>query len=90
MDDVGRDGADLDEAVVLDEDGVARQVAVDDGRLRPLKMTMTQGQSQSVTCQYMVNLAGQTDIYVQGDQAAWTKPPVDIDLKLHFSIGSLY
>ena len=33
VDDVRRDGADLDEAVVLDEDGVARQVAVHDGRL---------------------------------------------------------
>ena len=31
VDDVGRDGADLDKAVVLDEDGVAVQVAVDDG-----------------------------------------------------------
>ena len=37
VDDVGRDGADLDEAVVLDEDRVARQVAVDDGRLGPLQ-----------------------------------------------------
>ena len=37
VDDVGRDGADLDEAVVLDEDGVARQIAVDDGRLGPLQ-----------------------------------------------------
>ena len=31
------DAADLDEAVVLDEDGIARQVAVDDGRLGPLQ-----------------------------------------------------
>ena len=38
VDDVGRDGADLDKAVVLDEDSVARQVAVDDGRLGPLKI----------------------------------------------------
>ena len=49
VDDVGRDGADLDEAVVLDEDGVARQVAVDDGRLRPLKMTMTQPGSITIS-----------------------------------------
>ena len=27
---------------------------------------------------------------VQGDQAAWTKPPVDIDLKLCFSMRFLY
>ena len=40
VDDVGRDGADLDESVVLDEDGVARQVAVDDGRLGPLQRIM--------------------------------------------------
>lgn len=32
VDGVGRDGADLHEPVVLDEDGVARQVAVDDRR----------------------------------------------------------
>ena len=37
VDDVGRDGADLDKTVVLDEDSVARQIAVDDGRLGPLK-----------------------------------------------------
>ena len=37
VDDVGRDRADLDETVVLDEDGVARQVAVDYGRLGPLQ-----------------------------------------------------
>ena len=27
---------------------------------------------------------------VQDDQAAWSKPPVDIELKLRFSIRSLY
>ena len=32
VDDVRRDGANLDKAVVLDKDGVAVQVAVDDGR----------------------------------------------------------
>ena len=37
VDGVGRDGADLDEAVVLDEDRVARQVAVDDGWLGSLE-----------------------------------------------------
>ena len=38
MDDVGRDGPDLHEAVVLDEDRVARQVPVHDRRLRPLNL----------------------------------------------------
>ena len=38
VDDVGRDAADLDEAVVLDVDGVARQVVVDDRRLRVVQV----------------------------------------------------
>jgi hypothetical protein len=41
VDDVGRNGANLHEAVVLNEDGVARQVAVDDGGIGPLMEVAT-------------------------------------------------
>ena len=30
------------------------------------------------------------DMTIQGDHSPWRKPPIDIDLELHFSISSLY
>ena len=41
----------------------------------------------------LINVPQEQDIEVvhaQGDTSGRTKPHVDIDLKLHFSIGSLY
>ena len=41
-------GADLDESVVLDEDGVRRHVAVDDGRVAAVQVTMATKHSSTL------------------------------------------